>query len=266
MYCVANKSNSRGMVFEIERYIMDISCDEDNYFRRVIIPSNIDMNSHCFQNSLTKGCFVYNSEILLSEKYYLYDIKTIKKFNLPITPFYISNLSELGCIEILEWLKNSNLLSEFNYDESAFNKSATYGIDCLEWWFNSGLPLKYDTYSLYYPSTTGNTAALEWWKNSGLELKYDEEAIDSASLNGHINVLDWWKNSGLHLMYSKRSLDWASGRGHINVLDWWFNSGLELKYDVGVLSNAYLFGFPNVTEWWVKSGLPLPPHGSIPPN
>jgi len=283
------------------------------YFRIVIIPFDNDNKSNSFIYNIKKYIMTPHcdcvtilglsnvSRIIISDPYYLYDVKTIKKFNIPITTLYIRHVCRLGYSDVLDWLcknKSEQFLKCYmklkECEDDIPSIASEYGnVNFLDWWFNSGLELRYhgkaldialhknhinvlewwkksglllkcsDNLSPYYAVKSHNFEILEWWKNSGLSL---DPLYNKMMLYGHINVLDWWKNSGLHLMYSKKSLDWASGRGHINVLDWWFNSGLELKYDVEVLSNAYLFGFPNVTEWWVKSGLPLPPHVSIPPN
>jgi hypothetical protein len=115
--------------------------------------------------------FHYGDIIILSDRYYLYDTKTIKLFNLynTVNECYIENACVHGNIKFLEW------------------------------WRNSGLPLKYDKYAINYASENGHIHVLEWWKNSGLKLKYSDRAMLSALQNKHINVILWWFNSGLTL-------------------------------------------------------------------
>jgi hypothetical protein len=139
-----------------------------------------------------------SDKIILGYKYPLYDLETIKKFNLKIDNHYVKKVCELGKVEILEW------------------------------WKNSGLELKYPTDVLNVASRWGQVEVLEWWKNSGLELKYSVDALNWASESGHINVLEWWKNSGLKLKYSFHALY----GGQVKVQEWWENSGLELKYTI----------------------------------
>jgi hypothetical protein len=200
------------------------------YFRIVLTLNN----NHCRRNIRDTDCFYVLDECLLSDKYPIYSIKTIEKFNLGITNLYVQALcreNKLNNIEILEYLY-SNKPEVFNW-----------------------------TYYLNYPldsmSENGNVNCLEWWKNSGLELTYSSRALDSASMNGHINVLEWWLNSGLGLKYSNYSLDWASQKNQIHVLEWWKNSRLELKYSEEALISTTFFAHRNVFKWWKQSGLPL---------
>uniref|UniRef100_A0A6C0E7G4 Ankyrin repeat protein n=1 Tax=viral metagenome TaxID=1070528 RepID=A0A6C0E7G4_9ZZZZ len=194
------------------------------YFR-IVLPLN---NNHCRRNIRDTDCFYVLDECLLSDKYPIYSIKTIEKFNVSITYSYVQAL-----------LRRENRLNIIKYLYS--NKPEVFN------W----------TYYLHYPldsmSKNGNVNCLEWWKNSGLELAYSSDSLDWASHNDHINVLEWWLNSGLSLKYSSYSLDGASQMGHIHVLEWWKNSGLPLKYS----ENALSFAHRNVFKWWKKSGLPL---------
>jgi len=111
----------------------------------------------------------YNT-ILLSESYDLYEIKTIKKFNLQITPRYIYHVSLCGHTHILKYLKKNNKIS--HCPEKTLDFSSKYGrVNVLEWWKNSGFSLNYTSYAIYYAIMHSNIDVLEWWKNSGLELK-----------------------------------------------------------------------------------------------
>jgi hypothetical protein len=108
-------------------------------------------------------------------------------------------------------------------------------LDVLNWWFNSGLELKYSTRALHTASQSeNNTNVLEWWKNSGLPLKYDELSMHYASQSNNIVVLEWWKKSGLLLKYfdirskNKKDID-PDVHYKDNVLAWWENSGLSFE-------------------------------------
>ena len=195
------------------------------WLRIVTIPNN---TRAIYYNWYVSWVPVANYEkCILSEKYQLYSIKAIKKFNLEITDDYIIEACFQNKIDILEWLKNNKL-------------------DIL---------LKYDTYKLDDASYNGNIDVLTWWKNSGLPLKYSERALTAASRNNKINVLTWWKNSGLPLKYSEEVLEHASVCNRIEVLTWWKESGLPLKYDQFTLRTINEHGHIEVLKWWVESGL-----------
>uniref|UniRef100_A0A6C0E6S2 Ankyrin repeat protein n=1 Tax=viral metagenome TaxID=1070528 RepID=A0A6C0E6S2_9ZZZZ len=235
-------------------YSLDINCI---YFRVAILLNNIACKIEC-------GPYNYSeipiNKIILSDEYYLFDPKTIIKFNLVISDEYITSACAVGCVGILEWLKKSGLLSKCPDD--AVDSASLYGhINVLEWWKNSGLPLKYSSDAMDNASCDGYVNVLEWWKNSGLPLKYSYNALAFASQHHQIDVLEWWKNSGLPLKYDEYVFEdvseclimASSTYSYIDVLEWWKNSGLELKY-----INVIQYNTPmNVIEWWKNSGLPL---------
>lgn len=143
------------------------------------------------------------NKMILGERYYLLDPEIIQLFNLPIVPYYIDTLCEIGDIKTLDKWKSSDFL------------------------------LKYSMDALDFASKNGNCDVLDWWKNSGLTpVKYSERAIDFASEEGHVTILDWWKNSGYHLRYSVCALDGAFYHGKTETIMWWMGSGLKLKSTV----------------------------------
>jgi hypothetical protein len=118
---------------------------------------------------------VWFDKMILGSKYYLGDPNTIRKFNIEVNESYINNICAIGDVKFLEW-----------------------------------------------------------WKNSGLPLKYDESTMDMASQNGHVNVLEWLKNSGLSLEYERDYYSWDYYTHNVDVLEWWFNSGLEFEFNSGL--------------------------------
>ena len=258
---------------------------EQNWLRIAIIPNKEQQK---LPTTIRYGTTTWKTKkIILSKPYPLYDLETIKKFNLEITDRYINNACGLNKIDILEWWKNMGLDIKYNYNGGVLFDTASvnghldvlewllkneFSVKCLtrwtindvsrnghvnvlEWWFKHGSLLTYDEEALDYASGEGHIDVLKSWKNSGLELKYSENALDFASGEGRVNVLIWWFESGLPLKYSENALFNACVNGHINVLEWWLNSGLTLKYSENALFNAYDNGYINLQEWWLNSGL-----------
>jgi hypothetical protein len=187
----------------------------------VIVPENVEIN-HKDPGGIVMNC----NKCILSDSYNLYDITTIKKFNLHINADYVKNVSRLGRVDILEWLNEQELLTE--YDECALTvASACNRVNVLEWWKQSKLPLKYDNGSIYFASRNGHVDVLTWWLNSGLSLKYDTKAFDYAVLEKQIKVLNWWLKSKLPLKFSYYARIYANI--HVETLNWWNTSGLKLE-------------------------------------
>jgi hypothetical protein len=175
--------------------------DRVDHIRPVIVLSNT-----LYQKmGHISGRYTFINNAIVGDEYYLYDVNTIKKFNLKITQEYIHEISKRGLINVLDWLKKNGLLIE--YDNTAIDIASTCGhINVLEWWKNSGLPLKYSEKALDDASYSGRLNVLEWWKNSGLPLKYSEKAINDAYLGGLEYILEWWIKSRLPLKYSHKQI------------------------------------------------------------
>jgi hypothetical protein len=172
--------------------LKDFNTKHSKYIKLVICRSD--------SNIRTESTWITANKIIFSDRYYLYDPKTIRRFYLDVNDEFISNACLHGDVDFLEWWKNSGL--ELKYTKKALNYASEYGhVNVLEWWLKSGLPLKYDDWALFLASHSGHVNVLEWWKNSGLELKYDKRYDKRIHVNLHYtldkNVLEWWKNSGL---------------------------------------------------------------------
>ncbi len=158
--------------------------------RIVLLPSDKNKNNKILDEStylmsnrfadkydLNDDLISSQSEIIFGDKYNFFTIEAIQKFKFIINDCYIYKVCELGLVDILEYLKNTGKISA----------DADYFYAC-------GM---YDLYFLDEASTNGHIDVLEWWKNSGLPLKYDERALKLAQINGNVDVVNWWKNSGL---------------------------------------------------------------------
>uniref|UniRef100_A0A6C0E8Z9 Ankyrin repeat protein n=1 Tax=viral metagenome TaxID=1070528 RepID=A0A6C0E8Z9_9ZZZZ len=226
-------------------------------------------------STINKGTdvVVYNKfPIILSELYNLFDLKTIKKFNLEkyINRMYVCMICEHNKLDTLKYLHKNDLLN-LNYQADPSRKydynlypmdfaSKGGNVNVLNWWIKSGLPIQYSENALKGASANGHVHVLEWWKNSGLKLQYSSWTLNSIAHTkntGQINSLEWWKNSGLHLLYHSDSMDQASYNDRIDILEWWKNSGLPLKYSSFSIDQAFETGCTRTLKWWLESGLPL---------
>jgi hypothetical protein len=196
---------------------------QDTYYIRsvCIIP---DSEYYSTISDCLDSMFVINMNIIIGDRYCVYDPLTIKKFNLKVD----NNFIEGAC--------------KFN------------NIKFLEWWLKSNLSIKYDLQScLDLASAHGQVDVLEWWQNSGLLSGHNIELrLEKPNLKGHVNVLEWAKNCGLPLSYGEWCL--YDARRNKSVLEWWLNSGLELKYHDFIIS--YM---PNeAIAWFIKNNYKIP--------
>ena len=240
-------------------------------------------------DSMIKRGRIYNYNILLSnkiiisEKYNAFSLKTIKKFSKSFifNEQYINKCLVKGCVDIIEYLLITNYNQYIQYMDldipssygyvnllkllraygvvkycyNAFDNAIRNGhIDVLEWWFQSGLELKYYDKTI---SFCQNSNVLTWCKNNGFNILCNTDVMKWLSYDNNINVLDWWYKNNLLSEYNELAMDEASGEGHVRVLEWWVNSGLPLKYSENAIYKASVNGHTHVLEWWKNSGLPL---------
>ncbi|KAI9221911.1 hypothetical protein BC828DRAFT_397129 [Blastocladiella britannica] len=72
----------------------------------------------------------------------------------------------------------------FDYTHRAMDRARTPG--ALDWWMQSGLPLKYSTDALLHATWHCRTDVLAWWQQSGLPLKYSDDLFDSLNAEEHL--------------------------------------------------------------------------------
>ena len=195
-----------------------------------------------------------NGKVISGERYYIFNKHTIKKFNLVINEKIINHMCYLGRIDFLEWWVNSGLPLKYdpNILENILLLKTEKVIDIMTWWVNSGLPINASQSSIKvmeYASRNGNIRVLEWWKNSGIPLQYNELCLEEATKYGNIKVLDWWKNSGLKLKYYINILDQRDYVKELGGLEWWKNSGLPFQYYEHSLYLTMKYGHTDRLDW-----------------
>lgn len=190
--------------------------------------------------------------------------------------------------EILQWWSTSATFLNKDYTSETLDGASNSGfVDVLEWWRESGLPLKYTDMALEKASAKGHVHVLEWWKKAsqcsrgvdadvsyqsdndstmpisskphhqhpGIDLRVGK-SICAAAQNGQTAVIQWFENSGIPYQYSESVAKLASGHGHVNVLEVWKSfKGEKMVFDFSVLVSPTKNGHVNVLEWWKRSGL-----------
>jgi len=169
--------------------------------------------------------------------------------------------SVFGRPEILEFWRTSPSFLTKEYNTEALDGASRAGfVNVLEWWQNSGLPLKYTEAALEQASAQGHIAVLDWWKLQAtgaaqISLKAGK-SICYATQNGHTDVVHWWCQSGVPFHHEETVAKLASTHGHVDILQLWFEfKGSKMIFDNQVLVGATKMGNVRVLEWWKNSGL-----------
>jgi hypothetical protein len=255
----------RGFILEVyERLQFNFSfvCDPFTFFRIVLIP----LKGIVHNDDRAKYYITAHDTIILSEEYNYSDIKSINKFNIQITPMYISLVCRANNNKTLEYLQKKKFLlhiSKNNHLNSFLLCDACRNgyVGLLELWKHSGLkfPSEFnenESLAFRYAFEYNNVNILQWLVNNNFSMgdfTITSENINQASYNGHINVLEWWKHSGLPLEYNQDIIFYLITKNdQVKALEWWKNSGLTLKNN-----RLLIFRSIEVVEWWKNSGLKL---------
>lgn len=178
--------------------------------------------------------------------------------------------SVFGRTEILEFWRTSPSFLTKEYNTEALDGASRAGfVDVLDWWYLSGLPMKFTEAALEQASSQGHLSVLEWWKNVAskpddpndnpqlpkIKLK-PGKSICYATQNGHTAVVRWWLQSGIPFQHEDTVAKLASTHGHVEILQLWHETkGSKIIFDNLVLVGATKNGNVEVLEWWKTSGL-----------
>ncbi|KAI9188166.1 hypothetical protein H9P43_002557 [Blastocladiella emersonii ATCC 22665] len=110
--------------------------------------------------------------------------------------------SKQNSVGVLAWLVANLPAAALEYTEASLDDAESYTYDDpiiarLEWWKQSGLPLKYTAEAMDKATACGWDGVLRWWRDSGLELKYSGAGVAEAVHRGRAGVLEFWNGSGL---------------------------------------------------------------------
>lgn len=189
--------------------------------------------------------------------------------------------SVFGKTEILEYWRTSPTFLTKEYSVDAIdNASRTNSVQVLDWWYDSGLPLKYTEAALEQASSQGHIQVLKWWKEhsryrttptapaSPTEEKTETKAhrdllklkvgksITYATQSGCLSAIQFWVDSGIPFSHEDTIAKIASTHGHTHILHYWRKlRGEKMLFDNQVLVGPTKMGHADVLEWWKRSGL-----------
>ena len=218
------------------------------------------------------------------------------------TPKWLSKLCvkliiKFARTDLLSYLESHHkdlFWSTFGHTLLPTKASAVFGrIAILDWWYTSPsfLSKEYNTEALDSASKAGFIHILDWWRNSGLPLRYTEAALEQASCRGNIDVLDWWRNASLPQSYQDgnepshptspivsslqnsttmkasnasvatkqppplrlkvgKSIIYAAQNGQAATIQWWVKSGIPTAHEEAVARIASANGHVNVLQLW----------------
>ncbi|KAI9347444.1 hypothetical protein DFJ73DRAFT_660313 [Zopfochytrium polystomum] len=182
-------------------------------------------------------------------------------------------------------LRTSPTLARATYSSDAIRLACQNGHTAvLQWWLDSGLPLRYSAAALTAAADKRHLHVLAWWRASGLEIRLSTyDVVRAAASRGHFDVLQWcldtagpsllsdtdaanvaayasargdlailqWlKDNGLPVECTKAAVDDASSDGHLTVLQWWRDSGRRFRFSNNAVDGASSNGHLAVLDWW----------------
>lgn len=188
--------------------------------------------------------------------------------------------SVFGKTEILEYWRTSAMFLTKEYSADAMDDASRSGsIQALDWWYESGLPLKYTEAALEQASSQGHIEVLKWWKEHSTYRtrpstppttpKVEEskplredlkpkvgKSITYATQAGSLPSIHFWVESGIPFSHEDTIAKLASTHGHTHILDYWRKlRGEKMLFDNQVLVGPTKMGHADVLEWWKRSGL-----------
>ena len=197
--------------------------------------------------------------------------------------------SDYGRTDLLDWWKRSPSFLEKQYGREAMDGASARGsVHVLEWWRQSGLPLKYSEASLEQASARGHLNVLEWWRQkavasaSARDRDQDQDpvlgaatapvatvialkpgrSLPAAAQTGQLAVLRWWEQqSGVAAPHRDVVCKTASRHGQAGVLEVWRQlcGDDKLQFDNQILCDATVHAHIGVLEWWRRYA-----HGKLP--
>ncbi|KGO72476.1 Flavoprotein [Penicillium italicum] len=169
-----------------------------------------------------------------------------------------------GNPNVLTWWRDAPALPNKEYMADAMDGASRAGfIDVLDWWLNSGLPLRYSERALEAASAEGRVTVLDWWKTASmnapssnpLPLKVGKSVLLAAQ-SGRTASLAWWDASGIPYSHAENVARIASTHGHVHVLEFWYKlKGPKMIFDNQVLVGPTKNGHDHVLQWWKSCGL-----------
>ncbi|KAJ5596342.1 hypothetical protein N7450_002800 [Penicillium hetheringtonii] len=169
-----------------------------------------------------------------------------------------------GNPKVLTWWRDAPALPNKEYMADAMDGASRAGFThVLDWWLNSGLPLRYSERALESASAEGQVAVLAWWKQASAKaspynpvpLKVGKSVLLAAQ-SGRTASLAWWDASGIPYSHAENVARIASTHGHVHVLDFWHQlKGPKMIFDNQVLVGPTKNGHDHVLQWWKDCGL-----------
>ncbi|ORZ31981.1 hypothetical protein BCR44DRAFT_1463422 [Catenaria anguillulae PL171] len=177
--------------------------------------------------------------------------------DLTYTHLAIDDACANGHLDVIKWWSESGLLCRFT--GRCVDKAAGGGhVEILRWLHNQPstapvhFPEDYTSNAMDSASTDGHVAPLQFFLDSGHPLKYTHHAMNSASRFGHTHVLDWWlRHKGtLDLKFSQAAIacSWTT----VPILEWWHNSKLQISLDLDFGGLVPLSNSVTASIHWAK--------------